>query len=37
MITIDIFRKEGWELNPNDRVVNSILRMIARNEGNCPC
>lgn len=34
---IQIFRKEGWELNPKDSVVNNLLRMIESNEGNCPC
>lgn len=34
---IDIIRKEGFMLNPNDRVVNSLLRMIERNDGKCPC
>lgn len=34
---VKIFRKEGWILNPNDKVVNSILKMIENNAGNCPC
>lgn len=32
-----IHRKEGWSLNPSDKVVNSILKMIERNKGLCPC
>ena len=32
-----IFRKEGWMLNPNDKVVNAILKGVERNNGECPC
>ena len=34
---VRIFRKEGWKLNDNDNVVNSIIRRIEINEGECPC
>ena len=34
---IEILRKEGWELNPNDKEVNAILRRFEANDGNCPC
>ena len=34
---IRIFRKEGWQLNPNDSVVNAIIRRIENNNGECPC
>jgi ferredoxin-thioredoxin reductase catalytic subunit len=34
---IQILRKEGWQLNPNDKVVNGILKMVERNNGECPC
>ena len=34
---VTILRKEGWMLNPNDKVVNNILRMIENNAGKCPC
>ena len=34
---IQIFRKQGWILNPNDKVVNGILKMVERNDGECPC
>lgn len=34
---ISIHRKMGWQLNPNDKVVNSILKMIEKNDGKCPC
>jgi ferredoxin-thioredoxin reductase catalytic subunit len=34
---MEIYRKEGWILNPNDRVVNAIMRRIEINEGECPC
>lgn len=35
--TFKIFRKDGWQLNPNDQIVNGILRGIVRNDGECPC
>ena len=34
---IQILRKNGFILNPNDKVVNALLKMIERNEGKCPC
>ncbi len=34
---IKIHRKEGWILNPNDKLVNVILKMCENNDGNCPC
>ena len=34
---VKIFRKEGWILNPNDKVVNAILKMCEKNNGECPC
>ena len=34
---ITILRKEGWMLNPNDKVVNGILKMVENNDGKCPC
>ena len=34
---IKIFRKEGWILNPNDKVVNAIIKALQRTEGECPC
>lgn len=32
-----ILRKEGWMLNPSDKVVNAILKAVERNNGECPC
>lgn len=29
--------KEGWILNPNEKVVTAIMRGITRCEGECPC
>ena len=29
--------KEGWKLNPNEKVVNAIIKGINRCEGICPC
>ena len=34
---IQIFRKEGWVLNPDDNTVNAILKRCEANNGNCPC
>lgn len=34
---IQILRKKGWILNPNDKVVNSILKRCELNNGICPC
>lgn len=34
---IKIFRKEGWELNPNDKIVNGIFKRLEATEGECPC
>lgn len=34
---IKIYRKSGWVLNPNDKVVNAILKRCEKNEGECPC
>lgn len=34
---VQILRKEGWVLNPNDKIVNSILKGVERNNGQCPC
>ena len=34
---IKIFRKEGWILNPSDKIVNSILKRCEENNGECAC
>lgn len=34
---IEILRKDGFTLNTNDKVVNTLLKMLERNEGKCPC
>ena len=34
---VQIYRKEGWILNPNDKVVNAILKRYEMNNGECPC
>lgn len=31
-----IVRKEGWELNPNDDIVNEIIIKLEDNYGKCP-
>jgi ferredoxin-thioredoxin reductase catalytic subunit len=32
-----ILRKEGWTINPNDNIVNGIMKGLVRNNGHCPC
>ena len=32
-----IFEKPGWILNPNEKVVNAILKRVEKNDGECPC
>lgn len=34
---VSILRKNGWTLNPNDKVVNTILKRCENNDGLCPC
>lgn len=34
---VQIKRLHGWVLNPNDSIVNSILKMTEKNNGLCPC
>lgn len=34
---MEYFIKEGWQLNPNEKIVKSITKAIKRNEGKCPC
>ena len=34
---MEYFIKEGWQLNPNEKIVKSITKAIERNEGMCPC
>lgn len=34
---MEILRKEGWKLNDSDKVVNSILKALDRNNGLRPC
>ena len=34
---IQIYRKEGWILNPNDKIVNAIFKRIEKCDGECPC
>lgn len=32
-----IFEKPGWILNPNEKVVNAVLKRVEKNDGECPC
>ena len=34
---VKILRKKGWILNPNDKIVNGILKRCEANDGECPC
>lgn len=37
MYLFKICRIDGFELNPNDKVVNTLLRRLEKTEGECPC
>jgi len=34
---IKIIEKEGFELNPNKKIRDNILKALLRNNGYCPC
>ena len=34
---IEIFVKDGWQLNSNEKVVKAILKRCEANDGECPC
>lgn len=34
---IKIFRKKGWIMNPNDTILNKVIKRIEGNGGECPC
>ena len=34
---VQIYIKEGLVLNPNDKIVNAILKRCEMNNGECPC
>ena len=34
---VQILRKKGWVLNPNDKIVNAVLKRVEMNNGECPC
>lgn len=34
---VTILRKEGWILNPKDKVLNSLFKALERTNGKCPC
>lgn len=40
MIDIEFVKnniKPGWKLNPNEKVVNAIIKGLNRCNGECPC
>ena len=37
MQELKIFRKEGWKLNENDKIVNAVINRIFKCNGECPC
>ena len=40
MIDIEFVKsniKPGWKLNPNEKVVNAIIKGLNRCDGDCPC
>lgn len=34
---MEILRKDGFILNPNDKIVNAIIKRIETNNGECAC
>ena len=34
---MEIFVKPGWQLNPNQKIVNSIMKRCEASGGECPC
>ena len=34
---MEYYIKDGWRLNPNEKVVASITKRIAICQGECPC
>lgn len=34
---MEFFIKEGWKLNPNEKIVNAITKRIKICDGECPC
>jgi len=34
---IQILVKEGWILNPNKKIVDSVIKRCEKNGGLCPC
>lgn len=34
---MEFYIKEGWQLNPNKKVVKAIVKGIERCGGECPC
>lgn len=34
---MEYFVKEGWKLNPNEKIVKGVTRGIERNNSECPC
>lgn len=34
---VEILRIKGFKLNDNDKIVNSILKRVEKNNGECPC
>ena len=35
-VEIKIVRKDGFDLNPDDNVVNNIFRSLEKKDGHCP-
>lgn len=34
---MEYFIKKGWQLNPNDKVVKGITKLLENSKGLCPC
>lgn len=34
---MEYFVKDGWQLNPNEKIVKGITKLLEKNDGLCPC
>lgn len=34
---MEYFVKEGWQLNPNEKIVAAITKRVQACDGECPC
>ena len=37
LYNFQILRQDGFKLNPDDKIVNGVIKGLKRNDGKCPC